>query len=347
MNTSINKFSARLEEFDIGKGIAIFLVVIGHLLEQTFCVGEEIQRIIVFCHMPVFFFISGFFLNYSVQKYSKITILKNKARQLIIPFICWSTISFVANIMLTYKNEFFIGTIKNQFFEIFVCARSVWFLIVLFTSQAIFLGILYLSERVHVNQYIALFAGWLLISFIIPNPYLSMYKFKWLFPFLIIGSVYSEKREKLTTIIQKLKKISFIFPIVCLMVNKNKYYNIYLEFKYSDLQSIMVGITYYFISLMGILFIFELSTLLGKTKLKHELIDCGRYSLEIYVMHMFFIKFIVFIPLNIIKNNVLSLSVGIILYAIVIVALIILLSKYILKNSKIYNFSVGKNKNEK
>ena len=52
----------RLAEFDIAKGIAAYLVVLGHLLGQV--AGKNIA-LITFCHMPVFFWISGFFLQKS------------------------------------------------------------------------------------------------------------------------------------------------------------------------------------------------------------------------------------------------------------------------------------------
>lgn len=342
MNTTITESTERLERFDIAKGIAIFLVVIGHLLEQTFEVGHGLQRIIVFCHMPVFFFISGFFLNYSVNKYSKIRVIKNKAQQLIIPFICWSSISLVANIMLIYGHGVLQENIRGQFFEIFICARSVWFLIVLFISQSVFCGLLYMNEYLHCNKYIVLFLGWILISSTIPNTYFSMYKFKWLFPFLIIGAMYAENQKKVQTIIHNLKIISLIFPILCLMVSNDKYYNMYLEFKYSSILSIVVGIAYYLVSLLGIVFIFLISSLLERCKLGQIFINLGIHSLEIYVMHMFFIKFVIIIPLDIVKTNIFYVSICVILYAIIIIALIIFLSKYIFKNLKIYTFIMGK-----
>ena len=61
-NTMINK--KRIEWVDIAKGIGIFLMVMGH---------TGIPRIgnqwIYSFHMPLFFFISGFLFNTSVNFY--------------------------------------------------------------------------------------------------------------------------------------------------------------------------------------------------------------------------------------------------------------------------------------
>ena len=56
----------RCVEFDIAKGIAAYLVVWGHLLGQI--AGKNIL-LITYCHMPVFFWISGFVLRKSMAKY--------------------------------------------------------------------------------------------------------------------------------------------------------------------------------------------------------------------------------------------------------------------------------------
>ena len=57
----------RQAEFDIAKGIASYLVVLGHLLGQ---VAKKNIILIGFCHMPVFFWISGYFLHRTLTGYS-------------------------------------------------------------------------------------------------------------------------------------------------------------------------------------------------------------------------------------------------------------------------------------
>ena len=59
----MDKNTKRVDTFDLLKGIAIFLVVMGHVL--TMCI-RDIDSSVAFkligeVHMPVFFFISGYF----------------------------------------------------------------------------------------------------------------------------------------------------------------------------------------------------------------------------------------------------------------------------------------------
>lgn len=85
----------RIEYFDILKGIAIFLVVMGHVI--TMCIREIdaafIFKLIGQVHMPIFFFISGFL---SYREKNGITYappaIKKRFMQLIVPFIVMSAL---------------------------------------------------------------------------------------------------------------------------------------------------------------------------------------------------------------------------------------------------------------
>lgn len=56
----------RNTRIDIMKGIAIYMVVVGHLLDSQ---GEILRVLITTCHMPVFFCISGILFSNSYHKY--------------------------------------------------------------------------------------------------------------------------------------------------------------------------------------------------------------------------------------------------------------------------------------
>lgn len=81
----------RLHHFDMLKGIAIFLVVVGHVL--TMCI-RDIDNAVLFkfvekIHMPIFFFISGYF-TYKLNEKGRLKMpnLLSRAKQLLIPFFC-------------------------------------------------------------------------------------------------------------------------------------------------------------------------------------------------------------------------------------------------------------------
>jgi fucose 4-O-acetylase-like acetyltransferase len=85
----------RLHHFDMIKGIAIFLVVMGHVI--TFCI-RDLDRATIFklireVHMPLFFFISGWFsLKVKDNGDWMVPKLLMRARQLLVPMIVMSTI---------------------------------------------------------------------------------------------------------------------------------------------------------------------------------------------------------------------------------------------------------------
>lgn len=82
---SINK-KRRIETFDLLKGIAIFMVVMGHAL--TMCVrgidSAFLFKLIGQVHMPIFFFVSGYFTYKAMFKAPSI---KKRFMQLIVPFL--------------------------------------------------------------------------------------------------------------------------------------------------------------------------------------------------------------------------------------------------------------------
>lgn len=68
----------RLTNFDYIKGIAIFIVVLGHIVPREAPQNDmwfmSLKRIIYSFHMPLFMFVSGLLFGYS----HKLIISKNK-----------------------------------------------------------------------------------------------------------------------------------------------------------------------------------------------------------------------------------------------------------------------------
>ena len=85
----------RLYHFDIIKGVAIFLVIMGHVL--TMCV-RSIDRATVFkiigqIHMPLFFFISGWFAyREDARGLPVLPKLRSRALQLLVPMVVVSSL---------------------------------------------------------------------------------------------------------------------------------------------------------------------------------------------------------------------------------------------------------------
>lgn len=91
MNTTVAK--ERMEWADIAKGI-VFFVIMGHMPS----IPEEIKLWIFSFHMPLFFYLSGYFAkpeNLTV----KVFILK-KAKQLLIPYLVYSGIIILSDYLI-------------------------------------------------------------------------------------------------------------------------------------------------------------------------------------------------------------------------------------------------------
>lgn len=84
----------RLDYFDMAKGIAILCVILGHLGVR------DIDRVVVVFHMPLFFFVSGYFL--SRKKYDYLSFVKKKVRSLLKPYYFTGMIICLFSIPLAF-----------------------------------------------------------------------------------------------------------------------------------------------------------------------------------------------------------------------------------------------------
>ncbi|MGC4017981.1 MAG: acyltransferase family protein [Muricomes sp.] len=135
-----------MKYFDIAKGIAMICIIIGHL-------GiVEINSFVFTFHVPVFFLISGFFLN---DKLTLSQYVKQKKSQLLIPYMvtCIFTIigATLSGIMTTRSTENVVESIKTwtiasiygsgtiEYTSPFYIKQigALWFLLALFTALII------------------------------------------------------------------------------------------------------------------------------------------------------------------------------------------------------------------
>ena len=173
----------RKREFDIARGFAVYLVVLGHLLEQG---ADRDIALITFCHMPVFFMISGYFMKLG-QKGALTTAIK-KIKRLLIPYFVWSGVSFGANVALGFlRGQMSAGGAAKEFLDIFLYARSAWFLIMLFAAEMLGICAALLAKRIKISVYPVMGAMWLAMGLIQSDEIFKIYKLKWLFPFFILG----------------------------------------------------------------------------------------------------------------------------------------------------------------
>ena len=174
--------SKRIEYLDIAKGIGILLVVLGH--NDFEVISLFLQRLIYSFHMPLFFFLSGYFINTTVPFFD---FVKKRFNSLLKPFlftvfliyltsISFEKMSFSTAITRTIKSLYGSGAYLDWV--------QLWFLPHLFAvSLYAFLFITLVSKLR--NRWLTW--GILLATLAIVIPFLDRF---YPFPFSVFGKEY-------------------------------------------------------------------------------------------------------------------------------------------------------------
>jgi len=112
----------RLIYIDVLKGIAIILVVMGHMFAPyTDYLYSPVNQLIYSVHMPLFIFLSGFVFHMPQERNGTIVTIIKRGLSLLLPFFCFSAVYCFSN-DLSYADMLFKNEIHNGY----------WFTLVLF-----------------------------------------------------------------------------------------------------------------------------------------------------------------------------------------------------------------------
>lgn len=326
----------RNPELDIVRGIAVYLVVLGHLLDLL---GDPAAALNL-CHLAVFFFVSGYLLYFSMQRHGARELFSGRIRALIIPYLIWSFVSYAANLFLMYVTsaEMTAERILAEFVDIFLLGRSLWFLIQLFLANSLILLCWRLAnhERVFWLLNIGCFV---MLCLLLPNEWMQFNLFTRLYVYFIAGFIIAKhpgirERNNTKTVLALRIILACAYPMMVWRFVESGLY-----FQMSDkVPAMLIGLL---IGADGVSLLFLIAKLLCKTGLHEGLVDIGTYSIDIYVTHMFPVKFV---PVQWMLERVSSaVAVPIMaVYAGFIVAMIWLTAKYILRRLRLYRLSVGR-----
>ncbi len=230
--------SKRIVWLDVARGVAMFLVILGHAVRQEMREDSTfyyiLYKTIYMFHMNIFFFISGYAYSLSRKKQDMMSIKEvvlRKVRTLFVPwvvyslliylvFFCLSKISVTANILkgTSYGYidfpTYIIKTIggNNPY------AYHIWFIYVLFVVTMIVFLIERLIKNKKVSMYVLLCAGiiCLLLRAFVLHDYIRILSST--FNFLIwfyLGSLFNNKAyEKLSWKTDIFSTISLIMMVV-------------------------------------------------------------------------------------------------------------------------------------
>lgn len=169
----------RLQYLDQMKGIAIFLMVMGHVLLFTFGIQHEESKLadVFFINMPMFFYVSGFLLFKEINNSKDLLMrMQHKAARILPPWI------IVTVVMTSIQKWNFFSTLCTFY----------WFFYVLFLLTLLTIVLEFAVFRRIRNSYLycislliipVVFAGIKFIGYIpyLPAPYLCQYSVPFLF----------------------------------------------------------------------------------------------------------------------------------------------------------------------
>lgn len=262
-----------LFDVDVAVGIAIVLVVYGHLLFDVKDVSwfVETRRLIYKFHMPLFMFLSGLLMSYSYKPIEstrdyKMFLLK-KLKKFVPPYLLFSLIFLLFDYIFY---GFGLDELKQKIAAIFLypaegSAGFLWYVYVLFEFYVVLPILMFLSKK---NILILLVIAAFLQFFNITEVF-NLNMFAFYFTFITLGIV---ANKYLNTYYNLLSKGGLIFLILFLVILFVTYMDYYL------LPKVIIG----FFSIPAIHFI---SINIIKSRVGKEFALLGRYSFYIYLMN--------------------------------------------------------------
>ena len=273
MDNSSHK--GRLAYMDLLKGIAIFFVVIGHFVLFNWKGALDTHAVykwIYSFHMPLFFFIRGFFVEYTNRKQYRTAEVK-KIKGLVVPYFFWCLIldcyiqgSFDISLILTMN------------------AGRYWFLWMLFFFCSCYYFCDYIVGKMKDVKFLVpillkvlLFMSFFCLGYFV-YPCQLFYRGAQFGLFFLCGSFACQY-----DIIEKLKEKSLFSSIMFAVF-------IVSSLAYMNLQSVALNKLMKFVAGFSAIFSFSLYANSGvvnyENKFIKAIIYCGRNTIVIYLVHM-------------------------------------------------------------
>ncbi len=286
----------RDSRIDIIKGIAILLVLIGHVIQ--YASGADYSRdgsfynnvlfkFIYGFHMPLFMVVSGYLFHRTVIRKSPGVVILNRIRSLIVPIFSFAFIVWLFRFNPEYS---FFDQIRNY---LSVTRYTLWFLWALFySSMGVLIGHYLFKDNLIV---------WLLlilISFLTPDKWFSEC-YKYTFPCFLFG-FYANKHGWVDILKKNLKSVALVcglLYIICLLFYSVNCYvymsgcNILVDGRI-DFRQLGIDCFRIFVGILGSVFVISLVLLIchhedGK---KHTdvLASIGMNTMGIYCFQYYF-----------------------------------------------------------
>lgn len=277
----MNENSYRINKYDNLKGLAIILIVLGHLLlclQKNTIVGTLKDFIWIF-HLPIFFFVAGYFSKIGPNEPIK------SFKRILIPYFIFCIIYTLFKIFILHEKTGILFLNPNW---------GLWFLISLFTMKLMLPILDKLKHPLIISFILALLVGFLNID----GEILGITRTFTYLPIFLIGFYYNDyiykqkirNNIKFNNIVNN-KKIWVILLIISLIICFIAAYKIptniiQLKYPYKSerlIKTILTGI----IIVLGIIITLLFNKLM--TNKETFLTMIGKNSMAIYLLHVYFV----------------------------------------------------------
>ena len=280
MNNNIYVKHPRNDFIDYVKGVLIYLVTLGHVIQLLIynSVGfykDHLFKAIYIFHMPLFMAVAGYLSFNSLQKVNSFRFIYNRSVNLVLPIISWSIIAFTALAIMHHKNQY---NIKDLFSLIF---GSLWFLWALFFSSIVVGTCKILNKD---NLIFAVFSSFFTIV-ILPDHH-KIYLYKFMLPFFWAGYLFCKNSIFMLEIC---KNNIYLFLIIIASILSYYFWDettyIYVsEMNISTTAFIKIVIFRYIAAIaVSLLFLFIISNIYSYF-LNKQIIWMGKRSIYIYLI---------------------------------------------------------------
>ncbi len=274
----------RLPWVDYAKGIAILLVAYRHVLYGLERSGLGIHpylmnanEIFYSFRMPLFFILSGIFINKSLARRSVISFINTKWKILLYPFLLWSIIQITLQIIFSrYANA---SRSFNSYSEIIMIPNDIdqmWYLLALFNVT-----VLYMIVKVflRVKPIFQVFIG--VVFYYLSSVFTSgpQYDILFYYLFFAIGDFLSSKMLDKTNY-ENYASVKLFWILLPIFVASQWFFVGHLDIKYSHIFLFAI------VALIGCAFMLNICFILQKSGKLKIMRVIGYLSLYIYVVHV-------------------------------------------------------------
>lgn len=207
-----------LYDIKVATGLAITLVVIGHLASR----GQDgieyyvsLKKVIYKFHMPLFLSLSGYVAYYTYKPINSIEsyrlFVKKKFKRLFPAYLILSLVFLGGKAILAQELGVVKGVVNILFYPSLSTSGFLWYIYVLFLYYLTLPLIDYLLKK----SFFLLFTTSLIIStFVKITQLFSLDLYFWYLPFFIFGAFLSTKREAFNVL---LKRYGLVFLVLFLI----------------------------------------------------------------------------------------------------------------------------------